>query len=254
MRFARREKGSGPAIKQGFIFMYLRCCLINKETMLGGSYVGHLSLKCTVSDCTTSGVVIFLQGWNYQHLKPIHILKRATCQAQNCPADQTTYSTWKRRSCCIVSMMATTASSGVTGSFLYTLKSEFPGGDFEKLVTPPLCPPFKPKSDYMSFQTSVLAHPPCLWSPVCCLMGSWPQGRGYSLSFLQLVFTVSLAELMHHIFEAQVPWELLGDCGQDLTGSFYPFPPALLAAVSRIPWRLLFQANCYQPIKGWCNT
>lgn len=61
-RFACREKGSGPAAKQGFIFMYLRCCLINKETMLGGSYVGHLSLKCTVSDCTMAGVVIFLQG------------------------------------------------------------------------------------------------------------------------------------------------------------------------------------------------
>lgn len=62
MHFARREKGSGPAMKQGFIFMYLRCCLVNKETMLGGSYVGHLSLKCTVSNCTTAGVVIFLQG------------------------------------------------------------------------------------------------------------------------------------------------------------------------------------------------
>lgn len=48
MRFAHREKESGLAIKQGFIFMYLRCCLINKETMLGGSHVGHLSLKCTV--------------------------------------------------------------------------------------------------------------------------------------------------------------------------------------------------------------
>lgn len=209
--------------------MYLRCCLINKETVLGGSYVGHLSLKCMVS----AGVVIFLQGWNYQHLKPIHILKRATCQVPTCPADQTTYSTWKHRSCCIVSMICGQLRSDRQLSQGETLKN---------LLHPP------PKSDYMSFQTSVFAHPPCLWSPVCCLMGSWPRGRGYSLSFLQLVFTVSLAELMHHIFEAQVPWELLGECGQDLTGSFCPFPPASSAAVSKIPQRQLFQAN------RWYNT
>lgn len=65
-------------------------------------------------------------------------------------------------------------------------------------------------------------------------MGSWPQGKGYSLSFLQLAFTVSLAELMHHIFEAQVPCVPLSDCGQDLTDS-YPFQPALVDVVCKIP-------------------
>lgn len=62
-------------------------------------------------------------------------------------------------------------------------------------------------------------------------MGSWPQGKGYSLSFLQLAFMVSLAELMHHIFEAQVPRVLLSDYGQNLTVSLYPFQPALLDIV-----------------------
>lgn len=85
-------------------------------------------------------------------------------------------------------------------------------------------------------------------------MGSWPQGKGYSLSFLQLAFTVSLAELMHHIFEAQVPCVPLSDCGQDFTDSLYPFQPALLDAIGKIPWRIPFQANYYQPIKAWCHT
>lgn len=66
-------------------------------------------------------------------------------------------------------------------------------------------------------------------------MGSWPQGKGYSLSFLQLAFTVSLAELMHHIFEAQVPSVPLSDCGQDLTDSLYPFHPALLDVIGKNP-------------------
>lgn len=66
-------------------------------------------------------------------------------------------------------------------------------------------------------------------------MGSWPQGRGYSLSFLQLAFTVSLAELMHHIFEAQVSPAPLSDCGQDLTDFLYPFQAALLDVIGKIP-------------------
>lgn len=66
-------------------------------------------------------------------------------------------------------------------------------------------------------------------------MGSWPQGKGYSLSFLQLAFTVSLAELMRHIFEAQVPCEPPSDCRQDLTDSLYPFQTALLDAIGKIP-------------------
>lgn len=52
-------------------------------------------------------------------------------------------------------------------------------------------------------------------------------GQGLRLSFLQLAFTVSLAELMHHIFEAQVPCVPLSESGQDLTESLYPFQPAL---------------------------
>lgn len=66
-------------------------------------------------------------------------------------------------------------------------------------------------------------------------MGSWPQGKGYSLSFLQLAFTVSLAELMHHIFEAQVPRVPPSDCGRDLTDSLYPFQAALLRGIGKIP-------------------
>lgn len=66
-------------------------------------------------------------------------------------------------------------------------------------------------------------------------MGSWPRGRGYSLSFLQLAFTVSLAELMHHIFEAQVPCVPLSDCGQDLTDFLYPFQPTLLNDIGKSP-------------------
>lgn len=80
-------------------------------------------------------------------------------------------------------------------------------------------------------------------------MGSWPQGKGYSLSFLQLAFTVSLAELMHHIFEAQVPCVPPSDCGRDLTDSLYPFQAALLEGIGKIPWRVPFQANYYQPVK-----
>lgn len=80
-------------------------------------------------------------------------------------------------------------------------------------------------------------------------MGSWPQGRGYSLSFLQLAFTVSLAELMHKIFEAQVSSVPLGECGQDLTYSLYPFQPALLEVIGKIPCRIQFQDSHYQTIK-----
>lgn len=50
-----------------------------------------------------------------------------------------------------------------------------------------------------------------------------PQGKGYSLSFLQLAFTVSLAELMHLIFEAQVSSEPLSGCWRDLTDCADPF-------------------------------
>lgn len=56
-----------------------------------------------------------------------------------------------------------------------------------------------------------------------CFVGLWSQGKGLSLSFLQLAFTVSLAELMHHILEAQVSSEPRSGCWQDLTDCTYPF-------------------------------
>lgn len=156
------------------------------------------------------------------------------------PADHTTYPTWKHKTCCIVSMICGQLWSDRRFFFMLSEKirrRQIPGGT---LGNSNLLFPFKPKSDCRPFQASLFVRSPCLWSPLFCLMGSWPQGKGYSLSFLQLAFTVSLAELMHHIFEAQVPCVPLSDCRRDLTDSLYPFQPALLDDVGKIPWRIPF--------------
>lgn len=78
-----------------------------------------------------------------------------------------------------------------------------PKGDFWKTVT--CCPHLNQNQIAGLFRPASLRAARVHETPLCCLMGSWPRGRGYSLSFLQLAFTVSLAELMRHIFEAQVP-------------------------------------------------
>lgn len=140
--------------------------------------------------------------------------------------------------------------------FLYTVEKKYSEGRSQgrlwKTVT---CYPHLNRNQIAGpFQPSLFVRSPCLWSPLCCLMGSWPQGKGYSLSFLQLAFTVSLAELMHHIFEAQVPCVPVSDCGRDLTDSLYPFQPALLDGIGKnSPRRITFQANNYQPIKCRCH-
>lgn len=84
-------------------------------------------------------------------------------------------------------------------------------------------------------------------------MGSWPQGKGYSLSFLQLAFTVSLAELMHHIFEAQVPCEAGSDCRQDLTDSLYLLQPALLGVIGKILQRIHFKPSIIRQLTVCVN-
>ena len=89
-------------------------------------------------------------------------------------------------------------------------------------------------------QAPIFVPSPHLWSPLCCLMGSWPQGKGYTLSFLQLAFTVSLAELMHHIFEAQVPCVALSDCRVPVSIS-----TRVMRCYWQIPWRKAFQGHYY---------
>lgn len=159
------------------------------------------------------------------------------------PADHTTYSTWNIEPVGLFKWFA--VSFGVTGSFLYTVKKYGHGGSQRGLWKTVTCYLHLNWNQIAGLFSAASLYTLCLWNPLCCLMGSWPQGRGYSLSFLQLAFTVSLAELMHHIFEAQVPCLPLSGCRQDLTDVLYPFQPALLQVIGKTHWRIPIWCVCH---------
>lgn len=192
--------------------------------------------------------VNFLQGWNHKHLNttdPPPIERRLTGEKR--PADHWTYSTWRLRSCRIVRLICGQLWSD--RQFSLDCREKCVEGSSQGGLWKSCYPHFNRHQIAGSFRPGLFVHSRCLCRPLCCLMGSWPRGKGYSLSFLQLAFTVSLAELMHHIFEAQVPCAPLSDCGRDLTDSLDPFQPALWDATGEIPWRIQFQANYYLTIK-----
>lgn len=109
----------------------------------------------------------------------------------------------------------------VTGRFLYTVilspKDGWGRGDHSTSTGDFLCksatcyPHLNPNQ--ISRSESFRAKPLCIvvygddtmkLQFSVYLMRSWPQGKGYCLSSLLLAFTVSLAELMDHNFEAQI--------------------------------------------------
>ena len=127
----------------------------------------------------------------------IHILKRAPVRlCENSCQFLLSGNIFHSETCCIVSM--------ICGQSYFTLSEKEGEGRSHWGLCKTCYPRLNRNPIAGLFSPSLFVRSPCLWNPLCCLMGSWPQGRGYSLSFLQLAFTVSLAELMHHIFEDQV--------------------------------------------------